>query len=351
MFPVNVFEFEQQAKNRLPKTSYDYFASGANDEWTLLRNVEALKKIQILPRVLRDTSHIDTSTQLFGSRLPFPVLIAPTAFHELAHPRGEIETVNAVNQAGLPMIVSTMATRSLEEIAEASTGLLWFQLYVYRDRKLTNQLVRRAEEAGYRALVVTVDVPIMGKRENDIRNGFALPTGMRVKNFESVDLGKIKQFTDNQFDKSLTWKDIDWLRSITTLPILLKGIMHPADAQLAVEAGVDGIVVSNHGGRQLDSMPATIEMLPAIAEKINQKIPILIDGGFRRGTDLFKALALGADAVLIGRPVLWALACNGQESLTQLFDVYKTELTETMILCGCNDVKAIQQDGLSIILK
>lgn len=355
---INAAEFEWHAKKKLSKQIYDYYASGANDELTVLRNVEAFRKILLMPRILRDTSSIDTTIHLLGMPLSLPLLFAPTAFHALSHPDGEIETVKAANIAGITMVVSTMGTRSLEEIANVSTSPLWFQLYVFKDHKITEQLVRRAERAGYRALVVTVDTPIMGKRENDIRNGFTLPEGLLAKNFIEADHAdmfnhqkgsRIKNYTDHLFDKSFSWKDIDWLKSITRLPLIIKGIIHPEDASLALQADVDAIIVSNHGGRQLDSMPATIEMLPAIAHRINKKIPVLIDGGFRRGTDLFKAIALGADAILIGRPVLWALSLEGQASIEKLIDIYRNELIETMTLCGCNTVQAIKNDGLSII--
>lgn len=355
---INVAEFEISAKQRLAKQTFDYYASGASDELTVSRNIDALKRILLVPRILRDTSSINIKTQLLNIELPFPLFIAPTAFHALSHPEGEVETVKAANETGVPMIVSTMGTRSLEEIAQAATIPLWFQLYIYQERRITEQLVKRAEKAGYRALVVTVDTPIMGKREKDIRNGFKLPAGMSAKNFAMAGLtevsdnengSKVKNYTDKLFDKSLNWKDLDWLRSITHLPLIIKGIINPIDAELAVDSGLDAIIVSNHGGRQLDSMPASIEMLPVIADKVKNKIPLLIDGGFRRGTDLFKAIALGADAVLIGRPILWALSLKGRESIVRLLDIYRNEFIETMTLCGCNSIPVIKDDGWSII--
>ena len=275
------------------------------------------------------------------------------AFQCLVDPDGEIAIAKALHSKGLAYTCSTMSTISLEEVAENSPGPNWFQLYVYKDRELTLELLRRAEASGYQGIMLTVDVPIMGKRERDWRNQFRLPKNLTAANFvldkaktlsEKTISSSIKAFTDSQFDASLTWKDVDWLKSKTSLPIILKGIMRPEDAEKAVHHGADVVVVSNHGGRQLDEVPSSIELLPTIANKVNGRIPVLIDGGIRRGVDIVKALALGADCVMIGRPLLWGLALSGEEGVIQVLSILCQELLETMILCGCCSTECLRSD-------
>lgn len=354
MSPINANEFEIVAQHKLEKSIYDYIASGACDEYTLKRNTESFKNIQIIPRLFGSTNTVKTESKLLQHQLSMPIFVSPMAYHCLVHSAGETATINAINESGVGMTVSTLSSVSLEDIATISSGPLWFQLYIYKDRTITQKLIRRAELAGYSALIVTVDTPIMGRRERDIRNQFKLPNRVSAKNItnERLDLLlskeqrlSVKNYTDNLFDRTLTWKDIEWIQRQTSLPVILKGIMHEDDAAKALELNIAAIIVSNHGGRQLDSMPATIEVLPDIAKRINNKIPILIDGGFRRGTDIFKAIALGADCVMIGRPVLWALACDGVTGVKSLFDIYRTELIETMILCGCSSINDIRARG------
>ncbi|MDP3706393.1 MAG: alpha-hydroxy acid oxidase [Legionellaceae bacterium] len=354
MNPINSNDFETAAQQKLNKPIYDYIASGACDEYTLKRNTVSFEHIQIIPRLFGSTSSVETEIQLFEHSISQPILVSPMAFHGLVNPLGEMATVAAINEIGIGMAVSTLSSFSLEDVAAAATCPLWFQLYIYKDRTITQELIRRAELAGYSALVVTADTPIMGKRECDIRNQFKLPDGVSAKNLvnQQLDLissekqgSNIKNYTDDLFDRSLTWKSIEWIQSQTKLPVILKGVMHEDDAMIALDLNIAAIIVSNHGGRQLDGMPATIEVLPDIAKRVNKKIPILVDGGFRRGTDIFKAIALGADCIMIGRPVLWALACNGVDGVKSLFDIYRTELMETMTLCGCSKIEDVKING------
>ncbi len=278
--------------------------------------------------------------------------MAPTAFNRLAHPDGECAVARAAGRAGTLMVASTIASCAIEEIAEAATGPLWFQLYVYRDRELTRALVARAEAAGCRALVLTVDTPRLGRRERDVRNGFVLPPHAAIRNFASVGRsteagwGSGSSFFDyvfRLFDPSLTWETIGWLQSITRLPVLLKGILTPEDARLAADANVAGLVVSNHGARQLDGVSSTIGALPAIAEAVGDRLPVLLDGGVRRGTDVLKALALGARAVLIGRPYLWALAADGEAGVSRVLTLLRDEIELAMALAGRPTIASIDR--------
>ncbi|MDF1827142.1 MAG: alpha-hydroxy acid oxidase [Legionellaceae bacterium] len=355
---TNTHDFEHEAKRILPSSIYDYIASGAYDEETLSNNKDAFKKIYITPRVLRGSTQTQTDISLLNHALPYPLFTAPTALHCLAHPSGEKATISALNELKLGMTLSTMSSVSLEEIAARANTPLWFQLYIHKDRSLTQNLIQRAEKSGFNALVLTVDVPIMGKREQDIRHQFKLPEGVSAQNLpdnyfnthaNQAQGSSIKNHADALFDATLTWDDIGWIKSLTTLPIIIKGIMRADDAMLALKHGASGIIISNHGGRQLDTMPATIDVLPDIADTIQRKMPILIDGGFRRGSDVFKALALGADCIMMGRPILWALAAHGVEGVKRLFEIYQDELKETMILCGCNTIEDIRTHGRTLL--
>jgi 4-hydroxymandelate oxidase len=282
-----------------------------------------------------------------------PVLIAPTAFHRMAHPDGERATARAAGQAGTIMTLSTLSNTPLEEVAAVATAPQWFQLYVYRDRAATEALVRRVEVAGFRALVLTVDAPLLGRRERDVRNRFRLPPGLTIASLDfagkedlphpTADSGLAAYFA-SLLDPSLTWRDVDWLRTITALPIVIKGIVHPNDARLAVEHGARGVIVSNHGGRQLDTAPATIEVLPEIADAVSGEIEVLLDGGVRRGIDVVKALALGARAVLIGRPILWGLAVDGEAGVARVLELLRDELDLAMALAGTPTVADVGRD-------
>ena len=356
MEPVNLFELEALARERLSREAYDYYASGAQDEVTLRENRAAYERLTLAYRVLVDVSRRDLSATVLGQPVAMPILVAPTAFHRLAVPEGEIATARAAGAAGTVMILSTLSNTPVEEVVAAASGPVWFQLYVYRDRKATEGLVRRAEAAGCRALVLTVDAPYIGRRERDVRNRFHLPPGLSVANMLPVGYGDLPQATADSglaayvsalLDPSLSWRDVAWLRSITNLPVLVKGIVRPDDALRAADAGAAGLVVSNHGGRQLDTSPATIEVLPEIADALTARgheIEVLVDGGVRRGTDVLKALALGARAVLVGRPILWGLAADGEAGAAWALRHLRDELDLAMALAGAPTLADITRD-------
>ncbi|WP_307868104.1 alpha-hydroxy acid oxidase [Micromonospora sp. C95] len=329
-----VEDLAAEARLRLDPVHRDFFAGGAGDERTLRANETAFDGYRILPRVLRGGGERDLRTELFGETLPMPVLVSPTAFHRLAHPEGEVATARAVGAAGTVMVVSMAATTPIEAVAEAAgrSARLWFQLYPQPDLGFTASVIRRAEAAGCRALVVTVDSPVFGRRDRDLRNGFLdLPPGCCCENMRDPESGRVRNIV---MDATLDWARIEWLRETTRLPIVLKGILHPADARLAVAHGVDAVLVSNHGGRQLDGVPASIDALPAVVAAVGGRVPVLLDGGIRRGTDILTALALGAVAVGIGRPVVWALAARGEPGVRQLLDLLRAELARAMTLAG-----------------
>lgn len=349
--PVNLLDYEPLARERLPRPIYDFVAGGAEDEVTLKANREAFQRLQLLPRVLVDVSKVDPSTTVLGTRLSFPVILAPVALHKLAHPQGELATARAATAAGTVMVLSTMSSYRIEEVAAASKGPKWFQLYVHPDREITKRLVARAEEAGYSALVLTVDVPRLGRREADFRNRLAFPEGVFPINYlGEVELDSLPVQTQGSvlaaqgavlIDPALSWRDVDWLRSITSMPLLLKGVLNPQDALIALDHGVAGLIVSNHGGRQLDTAPPAIDALPRIAEAVAGRVELLVDGGIRRGTDVLKALALGASAVLIGRPYVWGLAVGGQSGVSHVLSLLRAEFEMAMALTGCVSVSSI----------
>lgn len=358
MDPVNVMDFEAIARARVSRIAWDYYASGANDELTLRANRDAFERIALHYKVLVDVSERTSATTVLGHGVSMPLLVAPTAFHKLAHPDGELAAVRAAGAAGTIMILSTLSTTAVEDVVAAATGPVWFQLYVYRDRAVTRGLVERVEAAGCRALVLTVDAPLLGRRERDVRNRFALAEGLALENMLPAGLQDLPSGAQDSglaayfaslLDPSLTWDDLDWLRSITRLPILVKGIVRADDARRAVERGVAGVVVSNHGGRQLDTAPATIDVLPAIVDAVAGRAEVLVDGGVRRGTDVVKAVALGARAVLIGRPVLWGLAAAGQEGVERVLSLLHGELDLAMALCGCPSVADIAAVGTDLV--
>jgi 4-hydroxymandelate oxidase len=337
---VNVFDYETLARDRVEPAVWDYYQSGSDDEVTMRANRTAFERIQLRPRVLVDVASCTTRTTVLGTSVSMPIMIAPTAFHCLAHPEGECATAQGAGKAGVLMVASTSSTCSLEAIAGAATAPLWFQLYV-ADVKGTEELVRRAAAAGYRALVLTVDAARWGHKERSIRSGFHLPAHLRKANFPHESAA--------QATFALTWESLTWLRSLTSLPIILKGILTAEDAALAVEHGVDGIVVSNHGGRQLDTVPASIDVLPEIVEAVHSRCEIYLDGGIRRGTDILKALALGARAVLVGRPVLWGLAVNGAEGVCGLLEMLRQELELAMTLAGCPTLAALDPSFVRVL--
>lgn len=350
---VNLADFRAIAEATLPPMVWDYYASGANDEITLEANTRSFSERRLRYRVLRDVASRSSRTSILGTPLDFPVVVAPMAYQRLAHADGEVATARAAAAAGIVMTLSTLATSSLEDVRAASAGPLWFQLYVYTDRGVTRDIVQRAEAAGYSALVVTVDLPVLGRRERDIRNGFHTPADLTIPNMLPLGLRGIEKvdgdsglarFARELLDASLSWRDIEWLKSVTTLPVIVKGIVRGDDAGLAVDAGVSAIVASNHGGRQLDTAIPALDALEEIVAAVDGRVEVLVDGGVRRGTDILKAIALGARAVMLGRPVLWGLAAGGEAGVRRVLDLLRDEFDVAMALSGCQSVEEIGRD-------
>ncbi|KAF2586873.1 hypothetical protein F2Q70_00037339 [Brassica cretica] len=382
---TNVTEYEAIAKEKLPKMVYDYYASGAEDQWTLQENRNAFARILFRPRILIDVSKIDMTTTILGFKISMPIMVAPTAMQKMAHPEGndvcfllkhsismpimvaptamqkmahpegEYATARAASAAGTIMTLSSWATSSVEEVASTGPGIRFFQLYVYKNRKVVEQLVRRAERAGFKAIALTVDTPRLGRRESDIKNRFTLPPNLTLKNFEGLDLGKMDEANDSglasyvagQIDRTLSWKDVQWLQTITSMPILVKGVITGEDARIAIQAGAAGIIVSNHGARQLDYVPATISALEEVVKATQGRIPVFLDGGVRRGTDVFKALALGASGIFIGRPVVFSLAAEGEAGVRKVLQMLRDEFELTMALSGCRSLKEITRNHIT----
>lgn len=350
---INLADYEQAAADALDANAFGYYVGGSDDEVTLRENRAAFERLQLAPKMLVDVTQRDTSTKLFGQELAFPVVTAPMAIMQLAHPEGERAAVRAAGAVGVPFTLSTLATTSIEEVADAASAPLWFQLYVYKDRAVTEQLVARAEAAGYTALVLTVDVTVAGNRERDVRNRFKLPPGVALANLRDFALDGVQDQADDsalaayaasQLDASLTWADLAWLAQLTKLPVLVKGVLRADDARRAMDAGAAGVIVSNHGGRQLDTTPAAIDVLPSIVHAVGYEGVVMMDGGVRRGTDVFKAVALGANAVMVGRPLLWGLAVDGQQGAQHVLQVLANEFDKTMALAGCTSVAEIKPD-------
>ncbi|XP_076930143.1 peroxisomal (S)-2-hydroxyacid oxidase GLO4-like [Bidens hawaiensis] len=384
--PVNLKEYQILAKQALPKMYYDYFAGGSEDEHTLRENNNAFQRILIRPRILIDVSKIDTSTTILGYKTSAPIMIAPTAMHKLAHPEGEILTAKAAAACNVIMGLSFMSTCTIEEVASSCNSVRFFQLYVYKRREISALMVKQAEVNGFKAILLTADTPKLGRREADIKNKMIAP---QLKNFEGLvstevddasdmticllfvfsfwnsllcinlnidytfirvwqsDGSNLEAFASRSFDPSFSWKDIAWLKSITKLSILIKGVLTREDAIKAMEVGVEGIIVSNHGARQLDYVPATISVLEEVVGAVQGRIPVLFDGGIRRGTDVFKALALGANAVMIGRPVVYGLAAKGEYGVRRVIEMLKDELELTMALSGCTTLNNITRNHVS----
>lgn len=353
--PLNLAEYEAAARAVLPEMMYWYLDGAACDRITFNENRLAFGRWRLLPRVLRGLGEVDLSTTVLGQKISLPVMLAPVGMHRTVHDEGELATARAANAAGTIFTLSTVATYPIEEVAPLCDRW-WYQLYIFKhkDREITRDLVRRAEEGGAGALVVTVDTPVLGRREMDERGHFVLPEHVTIANLERSVSGlermpgnaagsALSAYTGN-FDASLSWADLDWLASITNLPIVPKGILAAPDARLAIEHGAKAIIVSNHGGRQLDGSVATLDALPAIAREINGEIEVYLDGGIRRGTDVVKALALGARAVLIGRPYVWGLAHDGEAGVRRVIELLRAELVNAMMLCGCGDPSEIGRE-------
>lgn len=353
MEPLNLHDLERLAQARLSQLAWDYYASGADDEVCVRRNVDAFAEIKLHYRVLVDVATRSLETTVLGQRVAMPILVAPTAFHRLAHKDGELASVRGAGDAGTIFTLSTLSNTAVEQVTAAATGPVWFQLYVYRDRGATEALVRRVEAAGASALVLTVDAPLLGRRERDVRNRFALPPHLGIENLHAAGYARLPgqaadsglaAYVADLLDPTLTWAAVDWLRSLTKLPLLVKGIVRADDAKRAIDAGAAGVVVSNHGGRQLDASPATIEVLARVVDAVAGRGEVFMDGGVRRGADVIKAIALGARAVLVGRPVLWGLAAGGREGVAAALGILRRELDLAMALCGCPDVASITRD-------
>ncbi|HKF77734.1 MAG TPA: alpha-hydroxy acid oxidase [Candidatus Dormibacteraeota bacterium] len=369
---LTVEDYRRESQRRLPRAVFDFIDGGAEDEVTLRRNREAFGRIGLVPRVLADVHEVDTATSVLGRRLASPLLLAPTGLCGMATSRGEIPSARAAVEAGVIFTASCMSSVTLEEIAREAPGEHWFQLYVWRDRGLTRSLIDRAAAAGYRALVVTVDTPVLGRRERDLRNGATIPPRITVRNaldtlrrprwlltmargprptFANVagpSAGlrpfALSPFVNGLFDPTVTWADLGWIRGLWRGPLLVKGVMCAEDAREAVAQGAAGIVVSNHGGRQLDGAPATMEVLPEVVEAVGGEVEVLLDSGIRRGADVARALALGARACMVGRAYLYGLAVGRQQGVARVLGILGTELERSMALMGCARVADLGPD-------
>lgn len=357
--PISIEDWEQKARELLPAGPFDYIAGGSGVEETLVSNRAAFGKWAIVPRMLRDVSKRTLGIELFGQQLKTPVLLAPVGMQAIANEEGELATARAAAAAGVPMVVSTVSAHTLEQIAETmGDAPRWFQLYWSNDREVCASMVKRAEAAGYTAIVLTVDTIMLGWKRRDFRNGYSpLREGRGLANYVSDPVfcsrlsevnteNAVEEVLRNIYHPTLNWDDIDYLRQHTKLPILVKGILHPDDAKLAVERGVDGIIVSNHGGRQLDGAISTLDALPAIAEAVDGRIPVLLDSGVRTGADVVKAIALGATAVLIGRPFMFGLAVAGEKGVASVLDTLINELDVSVALSGSNSVAELNRSIL-----
>ncbi len=361
---ANVADLRAIARRRLPRGCFGYIDGGAEDELSLRRNVSAFRRAEFRPRVLRDVADVDPSTSLLGRSLPLPLVIAPIGFTRVASPGGELDVARAAARRGVPFTLSTLATRSIEEVAACSDGPKWLQVYVWRDRRLLKDLLARAERAGYEAIVITVDTAVLGRRERDVRSGFTLPPQLSPRTLldgalhpgwtwgfvraEPITFAnvagsgapagdqavKLADYINAQFDPALSWRDLDWFRAAWNGPILLKGIQTVADARLAADAGVDAIVLSNHGGRQLDGAPAILELVQPVADAVGDRTEIICDGGIRRGSDIVKAVALGARACMTGRAVLYGLGAAGERGVEHVLSLLDADVRRTMALTG-----------------
>jgi L-lactate dehydrogenase (cytochrome) len=365
---ATIDDLRRIARRRLPRGVFDYIDGGAEDELTMGANAAAYRDLRFSPRVLRDVSEVDTSSTLLGNPLPFPLVLAPTGFTRIAHPDGELAVARAAKRAGIPYSLSTLGTRSIEEVAAVGSDRLWFQVYTWRDRDLVAELVRRAGDSGYEALCLTVDTAVLGRRERDVRRGFTLPPKVGpstildgivhpgwswqfltsdpivfanvagMGELDGTDAISLAEYVGQQFDPALSWDDVGWLRENWDGPIVVKGIQSVEDAVIAADHGVEAIAISNHGGRQLDSAPATLDLVPAIADAVKGKTEIICDGGVRRGSDIVKALALGANAVMAGRAYLYGLGAAGEAGVDQVLANFRSEMERTMALIGCSNV-------------
>ncbi len=344
---LNLFDYEAAAKEAMRAPDYAYYAGGVADNITRQENRAGFDRLRLRPKRMRDVSKVSLETTVGGTKMPLPFMLAPAAMHKLAHPDGELGTGGAARALGITQVLSTMSTVAVNEVT-ALGHPVWFQLYLFRDRDWSVRILKRAEAAGCQALVLTVDVPRQGLRENLWRAKFKTPPELPFPNLvepgESISVSELMTTVDANFDPALTWDDIGWLKSITDLPIWVKGVLRGDDARLAIEAGASGIIVSNHGGRQLDTAIASIDALPEVVEAVAGEVEVLIDGGIRRGTDVIKAVALGAKAVLLGRSPLWGLAVNGETGTRHIFEILRDELANVMAQCGCPTLADVDTD-------
>jgi len=349
---VRLADFRRRAADLLPDHVWNYVEGGAGDEHTVERNVTSWQEIELLPRVLVDATTIDTGTEILGHTLAHPILLAPTAGHQMFHQGAETTTLKGATRAEALAVMSTLGSTSVQELGHAAPGPWWFQLYVQPDRDFTAELVRRAAAAGASALVLTVDTPVLGARDRDRRNGGHTVDGMSPPNLpviEAPDLSHLPphdRIYNPHIDPSVTWDTLDWLIDVSPIPVLVKGIVRADDAHKAVDAGVAGVIVSNHGARNLDTTVPTSRALPRVVESVDGGVPVLVDGGIRRGTDVAKALCLGADAVLIGRPVVWGLAAYGADGVAHVINMLRAELATAMALLGAPTIQELTTDLL-----
>jgi 4-hydroxymandelate oxidase len=353
---LNLFDYEREAERRIPPAHWGYIAGGANDEVTLGANRAAFDRILIRYRTMIDVTQRDLRTTVLGIPVSMPVLVAPTAMQKLAHADGECATARAARSAGTLMVTSTTATTALGDVMAASPGPMWFQLYLYQDRGKSRALIEEAVRAGYTGVVLTVDAPVLGRRERDIRSGFTLPKGLTIANAAVAGMHIVPEASDDAsglmlhfrslHDAGLTPKDVTWVRDVSGLPVIVKGIVRGDDAVRAVEHGAQGIVVSNHGGRQLDTAIPSITALPDVVDAVAGRAEVYVDGGIRRGTDVLKAVASGARAVLVGRPILWGLAVDGEAGVTAVLELLRKEIDLAMALSGARNVAELTGDLL-----
>ena len=350
--PMDVGSLEARALEVLDRAAYDYFAGGADDEVTLRDNEQAWRRIRLLPRVMRDVSSVTTARELLGTSTAAPMLVAPMAFQRMAHPEGEIAMAKAAAAAGIPMVISTMSTTTLEDVAVAvPDGIHWFQFYVHKDRDLSRRLLERAVASGCTAVVLTVDLAVVGRRRRDEANRFELPGHLTAanleKSLESSGGSALSEYSNHAFEQAITPALLEWVAGLSELPLLVKGVLHPDDASAAIDVGAAGVIVSNHGGRQLDGAVATADALGPVVEAVAGRVPVLVDGGIRGGTDVVKAMALGADAVLVGRPALWGLALGGAVGAAAVLQELIDELARAMTLCGVTTLAEIDRSLLA----
>ena len=352
--PVNLYEYESLAKERMPKPEWDFVEGGATDEITISRTRQAFDSIMLRPRMLVDMDERDLSTTVLGERIDFPVMLCPAGHHIRAHPDAENATVRAASAMDVGMILSSGSSVVMEDIASAATRKIWFQQYFFRDRAVTELMAHRADDSGFSALCITLDASIRSKRERNLRNNYMIPAspnydGLRRTQGFAPSSDDAPPTFSGMVSPKVTWDEFDWLASKTDLPLIAKGVMTGEDARLAVEHGVKAIIVSNHGGRSLDPTFATIEALPEVVEAVDGRAEVYLDGGIRRGTDIVKAIALGARAVLIGRPIFWGLAVNGEEGLKHVLQILRDELESTMGLCGKPDIASIDRSVVGTV--